>query len=113
MPSSLFMRLSLLSVVLAIAACSASSQPAANRDEAPPPPRIDNGPGADACGAQSVQDRIGRAFGDALREAIAEESGAGRVRVLRPGDMATMDHRPDRLNIHLDNNDVIARIECG
>jgi len=35
------------------------------------------------------------------------------VRVLRPGDMATMDHRPDRLNIHLDDQDVIEALRCG
>ncbi|GGX99391.1 hypothetical protein GCM10007160_28810 [Litchfieldella qijiaojingensis] len=107
-----FKPLSLL-VPMLLMACSTGYQQPVGREEAPPPPRVDDVPNVDACGARPVQDRIGRAFSDLLREAIADESGAERVRVLRPGDAATMDHRPDRLNIHLDENDVIARIECG
>lgn len=113
MPSTLLKRLPLLGVALMVAACSAGPQQSITRDEAPPPPRVNDGPGADRCGAEPVQDRIGRPFSEALRNAIAEESGAERLRVLRPGDMATMDHRPDRLNVHLDDDDVIVRIECG
>ncbi|MFC3283298.1 I78 family peptidase inhibitor [Litchfieldella rifensis] len=111
MLSTLLKRLPSWGAVLAMAACSASPQQSISREEAPPPPRVDSG--NDRCGAQSVQDRVGREFSDALREAIAEESRAERMRVLRPGDMATMDHRPDRLNIHLDDDNVIVRIECG
>jgi hypothetical protein len=35
------------------------------------------------------------------------------VRVLRPGMAATMDFRDDRLNLHLDDHDVIAMVTCG
>lgn len=111
MPSTLLKRLPWLGAALAVAACSAGPQQSITRDEAPPPPRVDSE--NDYCGVQPVQDRVGRELNDTLREAIAEESGAERIRVLRPGDMATMDHRPDRLNIHLDERDVITRIECG
>ncbi|EAW07845.1 uncharacterized protein ACLA_025620 [Aspergillus clavatus NRRL 1] len=34
-------------------------------------------------------------------------------RILRPGDAMTMDHRPDRLNVHLDEQDVVKDVNFG
>ncbi|GFF77377.1 hypothetical protein IFM47457_04387 [Aspergillus lentulus] len=34
-------------------------------------------------------------------------------RVLRPGDGMTMDHRPERLNIHLDEEDKVKDVHFG
>ncbi|GAB5388969.1 MAG: hypothetical protein Alpg2KO_19370 [Alphaproteobacteria bacterium] len=34
-------------------------------------------------------------------------------RVLRPGDMATMDYHPNRLNLMLDDADVVIEAKCG
>lgn len=34
-------------------------------------------------------------------------------RVIRPGDMVTMDHVPPRLNIELDDDGVVTRLHCG
>lgn len=36
-----------------------------------------------------------------------------RVRVIRPNDAVSMDYVPLRMNIALDENDVIKRIYCG
>lgn len=99
-----------LAVAFSLAAC-ASAQPTAPRDPAPEPPSVTQR--GDTCGARSVQDRVGRQYDESLRASIEEESGAAVVRVLRPGDMATMDHRPDRLNIRLDDSDRIDHIGCG
>lgn len=35
------------------------------------------------------------------------------IRVIRPGDNVTMDYRTDRLNVELDENDVVTRVYCG
>jgi len=35
------------------------------------------------------------------------------IRVIRPGDNVTMDYRTDRLNVELDENDIVTRIYCG
>ncbi|MEX0839863.1 MAG: I78 family peptidase inhibitor [Parvibaculum sp.] len=35
------------------------------------------------------------------------------IRVIRPGDMVTRDYRTDRLNVELDDNDVVTRVYCG
>lgn len=102
-----------LAALVALAACTTSSPGSSgvSRDPAPEPPSVTQR--GDTCGARSVQDRIGRDFDESLRALIEEESGAAAIRVLRPGDMATMDHRPDRMNIRLDDNDRIEQIGCG
>lgn len=35
------------------------------------------------------------------------------LRVVRPGDMVTMDYREDRVTVHVDENGVIERLEVG
>ncbi|MBX6373026.1 MAG: hypothetical protein IRZ13_02175 [Acetobacteraceae bacterium] len=37
----------------------------------------------------------------------------GRLRILRPGMMATMDFDSRRLNIHLDQEERVVRLACG
>ncbi|QJQ97053.1 hypothetical protein HIO72_06805 [Halomonas sp. PA5] len=100
-----------LGAALLLSACATPPQPI-QRDEAPLPPTVTPA-NRDDCDARSSQDRIGRAYDEALSASILAESGAERLRVLRAGDMATMDHRPDRLNIRLDENDRIEQIGCG
>ncbi|WP_209308607.1 I78 family peptidase inhibitor [Sphingomonas corticis] len=39
--------------------------------------------------------------------------GPATIRLLAPGDMATMDHRPGRLNLELDPHGRILRHRCG
>ncbi|WP_425074310.1 I78 family peptidase inhibitor [Sagittula sp. S175] len=45
--------------------------------------------------------------------ASATEAVPEPKRILRPGDMMTMDHRSDRTNIHLDENGTIVDLRCG
>lgn len=37
----------------------------------------------------------------------------GPVRILAPGSMMTMDHRPDRMNIYHDARGVVEKVTCG
>ncbi|EAU38845.1 conserved hypothetical protein [Aspergillus terreus NIH2624] len=34
-------------------------------------------------------------------------------RILKPGDAMTMDHRPDRLNVHLDQSGIVHDVNFG
>ncbi|KAF2234907.1 hypothetical protein EV356DRAFT_576354 [Viridothelium virens] len=34
-------------------------------------------------------------------------------RILKEGDMATMDHNPDRLNLHVDNDGTVKNVTAG
>ncbi|TVP51528.1 MAG: hypothetical protein EA345_02405 [Halomonas sp.] len=120
---------SLSSVVIAsaltllLAACASSQMPISpagdDVDAAPPPPTVtSNGASeeqnqVDACDLDTIQYAIGEQFDEANVSQWQSDSNAAQVRVLRPGDMATMDHRPDRLNIHLDDQDVVNDLRCG
>lgn len=94
---------------LLLAGCAGMTSPPAH-ESAPPPPRVETQ--AD-CGAERVQDRVGREYSEALGESIRAESGAAAVRVIRPGEAVTLDYRADRLNVRLDDDDIISEIGCG
>ncbi|KAL2221306.1 peptidase inhibitor I78 family-domain-containing protein [Thermoascus aurantiacus ATCC 26904] len=34
-------------------------------------------------------------------------------RIIRPGDMVTMDYRPERLNVHVDDNGTVRDVRFG
>jgi type IV pilus biogenesis protein CpaD/CtpE len=99
------------------AATTATTPDATAPVDATPPP-VDPGatdipPAMGACNADAVQSLVGQPSSDALTEQARVDSGAASVRVLSPGDAATMDYREDRLNIDLDDNNVIQALRCG
>ncbi len=62
----------------------------------------------DTCGAAKHADLIGQ---DAT--ALERVLILGMVRVTRPGDIVTMDFRPERINFKIDADEKIAAITCG
>ncbi len=60
------------------------------------------------CQADTYQRLVGMHHDDLLRIRIL-----GPVRVIRPGDIVTMDFRSNRLNISLDANGRVTRVYCG
>ena len=76
---------------------------------APPPHARPGG----TCHADRVQGLIGKAVDDAAAQQARQRSGARLLRVLLPGQMMTMDFRPDRLNIILGPDRVATRVNCG
>ncbi|MEX0970479.1 MAG: I78 family peptidase inhibitor [Paracoccaceae bacterium] len=77
---------------LALAACDTAAIPA----------------GEDACGASALQDLV-----DQPADRLATMRFVAPMRVLRPNSAATMDHRPERINIAVDNRGVITSVTCG
>lgn len=112
-----------MACTLALAACSPSTPDAPVADAAPPAAVTDPAPPAAepvagenavaACNAEAVQALVGQASSDAIVEQARNDSGSSSVRVLKPGDAATMDYRQDRLNIDLDDAGVIQALRCG
>jgi Peptidase inhibitor I78 family len=64
--------------------------------------------GADECGASELQYLVGKpaVLLDGMR--FSQE-----VRVIQPGTAVTMDYRPDRLNITINDFDQIDRVYCS
>ena len=91
------MRTATLLAVLLLSACVPESgdQDAPTQDTA-------------ECGAADLQGLVGQPGADTDFSQHAET-----VRVIPPNSAVTMDHRPDRLNVDLDEDGLIVRIWCG
>ena len=95
------MRILLAAAALIGAGCTEPPQ------STPPPPEHV------ACNAAAAQGLIGRQQSPALVQEARRRTGAGAVRVLRPGQMVTMEYRADRLNIRVDTQGKVLAITCG
>ena len=91
--------------------------PAPSAEGAPisvtPPPEMTQPTMTGSCDNQAVQAFVGRQGDAATTESARTASGADTVRVLKPGDAATMDYRADRLNIVLKDDGSIESLTCG
>lgn len=70
-------------------------------------------PAADECGA----DKLGRWLNvlptETVKTEIRETVGHDRIRYIAPGDVVTMDLRPDRLNVETGVDGRIKLFRCG
>ncbi|WP_324883845.1 I78 family peptidase inhibitor [Polaromonas sp.] len=65
------------------------------------------------CNAQGAQFAVGKAPVASLVEQARQRSGSYMARVLRPGQVVTMEFNAQRLNLDLDAAGVITRVRCG
>jgi hypothetical protein len=65
------------------------------------------------CDAQPVQKLIGTKLTPAITEQAQKDSTSNRTRVLRPGEVMTMEYNPNRLNLILDKQDALTALRCG
>lgn len=63
---------------------------------------------SDLCGAAALQGLVGQPSTVLQTMKFAHET-----RIIEPNSAVTLDHRPDRLNIHLDQTKTISRVDCG
>jgi len=57
---------------------------------------------------------MGKKIGDTSNETtFAKTELPKEHRVIREGDMSTMDHKPDRLNIHVGSDDTVQKVTHG
>ncbi len=60
------------------------------------------------CGMEDLQHFVGRPRVSVPRAAVPEN-----YRVVGPNSVVTMDYRPDRLTIRVNENDVVESLACG
>ena len=72
---------------------------------APPAP---NPPQPASCGARSLQNLVGLSV-----RVLPPQGQWSAVRIIRPGDMVTMDYSPSRLNVRVNMADRILELTCG
>jgi len=108
-----------LALVAGLAGCAAGPQrtgDAARQPAASPgqPAQTAAPSGAPAmCDAQPIQNMVGQPFSDSVSEAARQGSGSRSVRVLRAGEVMTMEYNASRLNIILDKSNAIEALRCG
>lgn len=65
-------------------------------------------PPVESCNASQIQGLIGQPA-----SVLNEMSLAEPFRIIKPGMAVTMDYAPERMNIHLDKNNLIESVTCG
>lgn len=66
-----------------------------------------------ACDASKAEWMIGETPTDELLERGAADAGVEIARYIRHDEAVTMEYHPSRLNVSLDENGIIARVNCG
>ncbi len=94
--------LCLLALAASLAGCS-TTPPAAGGPQAP----------SGVCNAEGARWAIGSAVNDDVVNRVLRDTGSRDARVLRPGQMATMDFREDRVNVDVNDRGAITGIRCG
>ena len=74
---------------------------------------VDSLPEGDQCGASKVAAFVSQNATSEVRARVAAEVGHDRIRWVGPDTVVTMDFRPDRLNVMLDENGVITGAKCS
>lgn len=113
-------------LLLSVAACApardaTTGSPAA--DDAEPPAmaaprdagqtRVPRNALTGNCDAKAAQSLVGQVATPEIAEQARAAAGARGVRVLKPGQMVTLEHNPGRLNLDVDEDNVIIRARCG
>jgi len=95
---------------------SSSSSPASASDSSSGPSygaSSSGRPTGKTCDASGLQSQIGQKATPAVLEDLRGRSGATTGRILRPGQLVTMEYNDTRLNLIVDKQDVMTAIRCG
>lgn len=65
------------------------------------------------CDAAALQSQLGQKATQSVMEDLRTRSGSSTARILRPGQLVTMEYNATRLNLIVDDKDVMTAIRCG
>lgn len=68
---------------------------------------------SEVCKAGPAQFALGESLSEELKEAARTHAEAKEVRVLRAGEATTLEFNAQRLNLHVDDDDVVTDARCG
>lgn len=94
-----------LALALSIALSACAGGPAASTPASAPP--------SGACNAEPAQFAVGRNTNAALEEEARTRAGTKTVRVLKPGQVVTMEFNADRLSLTVDAAGRVTHVSCG
>ncbi len=96
--------LSALALSTVLSACTTTAAPPMSDPQ--PPPQA-------SCNHEPAQSLVGEVATPANVERARQLAGARIARVLKPGQMVTMEYLEGRLNINVDEKNVITHLRCG
>ncbi|ARP87026.1 I78 family peptidase inhibitor [Bordetella genomosp. 9] len=111
-----------------LAACTTTGRQAANSPDAESPTAgttPDSGSyggsayntpfagGRQMCDAQPVQNLIGTRLTGSVENEIKQKSSSRKTRILKPGEVMTMEYDPERINLILDQQGALTALRCG
>lgn len=65
------------------------------------------------CDADPARGLVGQTYNNNVEQEARSLTGSRTVRTLRPGQVITMEYDPERINLRLDERDVITTVGCG
>jgi len=86
-------------------AAAAAATPDPEATTTPPP--VGN------CDASQVQGLVGQAYTDELAEQARQDANAGQVRQIKPEQIVTQEYLGERLNIEVDDKNLVTGVRCG
>lgn len=99
---------------VALGACAMSNQPNSSSATALPNDIPTNGQSdATACDPGKAQWTLGQAASESVLNKARDDAGAKYARVLKPGQMVTMEFNATRLNLRVDDKNLVTSATCG
>ncbi|MBU4612292.1 hypothetical protein IMZ29_17605 [Achromobacter sp. GG226] len=71
------------------------------------------GQGDRMCNADPVMNIVGKPLNDRAANDAQQRAGAATLRVMRPGQVMTMEYNPRRLTVVMDEKSVVSSVRCG
>ncbi len=69
--------------------------------------------GPQVCNADLAEGAVGKNVSPGLVEQYRKQAQAKIARALRPKDVMTMEYNPQRLNLRVDEQDIVISVNCG
>lgn len=66
-----------------------------------------------ACMSEMAESAVGQKVSPNLVEDYRKKSSAKLARALRPDDVITMEYNPQRLNLRVDEQDIVISVNCS
>jgi len=113
-----------LSLVFALGACTGpapeeqeqaldQAKQAADAAATPDQAAATTPPPVGTCDASQVEGLVGQPYSEELAEQARQDAGAAKVRMLKPNQPITMEFLGERLNIEVDDKNLVSGVRCG
>ncbi len=99
--------LATLAVAAVLAGCSTGGD--SSRGQVPEAPAGNDG----RCQASGADFAVGKMGSAELLEQARKASGSQMARILKPHDVVTLEYRSERLNLNVDEQGRVTRVNCG